>query len=170
MYWVLTMSDFWVLHNCQYARILNFWGYTWCFFFWKYIEVLNTCQDAIMEGFWIFQDFKFARFLHIQVLCKFLNMPDFGWIMPEFKLFWLWQRSEYAWSKFHKVLSLPPVLNMPGFGIWQGCELNMWGYTSCWISQNALIMLNNVSVYLNMPAYTWINRVLNMPEFCMCLL
>ena len=30
--------------------------------------------------------------------------------------------SEHAWSKFHKALNILPVLNMPGLGIWQGCE------------------------------------------------
>ena len=30
--------------------------------------------------------------------------------------------SEYAWSKFRRVLNVPLVLNMPGLGIWQGCE------------------------------------------------
>ena len=33
----------------------------------------------------------------------------------------LWQDSEYAWSTFHKVLK-PPVLNIPGLRLWQGCE------------------------------------------------
>ena len=28
----------------------------------------------------------------------------------------------YAWSTFHRVLSKPPVLNMPELRIWQGCE------------------------------------------------
>ena len=37
------------------------------------------------------------------------------------KLFWLWQYSEYAWSKFHRVSNMPPALNMPGLWIWQGC-------------------------------------------------
>ena len=34
----------------------------------------------------------------------------------------LWKCSEYAWSTFHIVLNKPPVLNMPGLRIWQGCE------------------------------------------------
>ena len=35
-----------------------------------------------MEGFWIFQDPEYARFLHIQGLHKVMNMPEHGWIMP----------------------------------------------------------------------------------------
>ena len=38
------------------------------------------------------------------------------------KLFCQWQDSEYAWQKFHKVLNMPPVLNMQGLGIKEGCE------------------------------------------------
>ena len=34
--------------------------------------------DAIVEGFWIFQDSEYARILHIQVLHKVLNMPEYG--------------------------------------------------------------------------------------------
>ena len=39
-------------------------------------------QDAIMEEFWIFQDYEYARFLNMQALHKVLNMPKYGWIMP----------------------------------------------------------------------------------------
>ena len=34
----------------------------------------------------------------------------------------LQQGSKYAWSAFHKVLNKPPVLNMPGHKIPQGCK------------------------------------------------
>ena len=39
-------------------------------------------QDANMEGFWIFQDAEYARFLRMQALLKFQNMPEDDWIMP----------------------------------------------------------------------------------------
>ena len=42
---------------------------------------------------------------------KVLNMPSV-----------LWQGSEYAWSTLHRVLNKPPILNMLGLRIWQGCE------------------------------------------------
>ena len=38
------------------------------------------------------------------------------------KLFSLWQGSQYAWSKFHRILNMPPVPNMSELGIWQGCK------------------------------------------------
>ena len=47
-------------------------------FFRKYGRVLNVCQDAIMEGFSIFQGSEYARFLRMQALPKVLNMPKIG--------------------------------------------------------------------------------------------
>ena len=52
------------------------------------------CQDGIMEGFWIFQDSKYARLLQMQALRKVLNMPEYGWIMPKYTIltmteFWI---------------------------------------------------------------------------------
>ena len=44
----------------------------------KYDRVLNMRRDAIMEEFCIFQEFEYARFLHIQALHKVLNMPEYG--------------------------------------------------------------------------------------------
>ena len=38
-------------------------------------------QDAITEAFWIFQDFKYAKFLCMQVLHKVLNMPEYDWML-----------------------------------------------------------------------------------------
>ena len=39
-------------------------------------------QEAMMEGFWIFQDSKYARFLRMQALHEVLNIPEYGRIMP----------------------------------------------------------------------------------------
>ena len=39
-------------------------------------------RDAIMEGFWIFQDSEYPGFLRMQVLHNVLNMAEYGWIMP----------------------------------------------------------------------------------------
>ena len=113
----LPISGFWVFQDCHYARLLNLQGYTWFTYFRKYERVLNMHWDAIMGGFWIFQNSKYARFLQMHGLDKVLNMPEYGWKMPD-KLFWLWQSSEYAWPKFQSVLNIPQHLNMPGLGIW----------------------------------------------------
>ena len=40
-------------------------------------------RNAITEGLWIFQDSEYAKFLHMQALHKILNMPEYGWIIPE---------------------------------------------------------------------------------------
>ena len=31
-----------------------------------------------MEGYWIFQDSEYVKFLHMQALHKVLNMPEYG--------------------------------------------------------------------------------------------
>ena len=36
------------------------------------------CRNAIMEGFVIFQDSKYAKFLRMQALHKVLSMPEHG--------------------------------------------------------------------------------------------
>ena len=40
-------------------------------------------QDAIMEGFWIFQDSEHARLPHMRGLHKVPDIPEHDWIMPE---------------------------------------------------------------------------------------
>ena len=62
---ILDISEFWILVNFR-----------------KYDRVQNMHWDAIMEGFWKFQDFEYARFLYMQVLHKALNMPEYGWTVP----------------------------------------------------------------------------------------
>ena len=69
----------------------------------------------------------------MQALLKVLNMAEYALIDPS-----LWHGSEYTWSMFHKVLDKPPVLNMPGFRMWQGCEYVRvrQGAEYAWISHN----------------------------------
>ena len=51
------MSEFWIFVNFR-----------------KYNRVLNMRRDAIMSGFWIFQDSEYTKFLRMQTLHKVLNM------------------------------------------------------------------------------------------------
>ena len=46
--------------------------------------------------------------------------------------------SKCGWSKGHRVLNMPPVLNMPGLRIQQGCEYARVrkGGEYAWISLN----------------------------------
>ena len=81
-------------------------------------------QDAIMEGFWIFQVSLYARFLHMQALHEIYNMSQYGWIMPN--------HSECTWSNLQKVLNKLLDLNMQGYeyaAVTQGAEY-------AWISMN----------------------------------
>ena len=120
MWWVSNMSLFPTLKDCQYARVLNFQGNTGFKYVRKYDWVLNMGWDAITEGFWIFQNPKYSRFLHVQALRKVLNMPEYAWIMLEQTVPTM-AGCEYVWSMFHRVLKFPPVLKMLGLGIWQSC-------------------------------------------------
>ena len=74
-----------VLNNTamQYARALNFQGYTEFTYFREYDSVLNMHWNVIMEGLWIFQDSEYDKILHMQALQKVLNMSEYRWIMPE---------------------------------------------------------------------------------------
>ena len=42
------------------------------------MTVLNMGQDETIEGFWIFQDSRYARFLRIHALHMVLNTPEYG--------------------------------------------------------------------------------------------
>ena len=66
------MPGFWIAMVTQ--------GFT---YFCKYEKVLNMRWDEIMEGLWIFQDSKYASFLHMRGLQKVLIMPEYSWVMPE---------------------------------------------------------------------------------------
>ena len=47
-------------------------------YFRKYDRVLSIRWNTVIEGFSTFQDFEYARFLHMQALYKILNMPEYG--------------------------------------------------------------------------------------------
>ena len=72
-------------------------------------------QDAIMEGL------DYSRILSMPVFCGCKRYTIF-WICLDRLNNALWQGSEYIWSTLHRVLNKPPVLNMLGHRIWQGCE------------------------------------------------
>ena len=57
---VLNMSEFWIFVS-----------------FGKYDRVLNICRDEILEGFWIFQDSEYTKFLRMLAFHKVLNMPEY---------------------------------------------------------------------------------------------
>ena len=126
---VLNMSDFWTFVNfCKYDRILNI---RW---------------DAIREGFWIFHDSEYVRFLHNASVTQGI---EYGWIMS-----------------YGRVLNMP-VQNLQGFKKASGSKyaraqnmarLWIWkGYTGCWIClhlpEYALIMCQYVWICFNNAEY-----------------
>ena len=139
---VLNISGFWIFQESQYARVLNFRGYTRLTYFCKYIRVLNFPGLAVCSSFWI------SRLT--QGLTIFVNMAGMQlWKGSEYsrilnmrgffiynKLFWLWLSYEHAWSKFHRVLNMSLVLNMPGLRIWPARDYARvtQGYEYAWIS------------------------------------
>ena len=60
------------VYGFKYVRVLSI--HKFC----KYGSVLNKRWNTIMEGFRIFQDSEYMRFLHMQALHKVLNMPENG--------------------------------------------------------------------------------------------
>ena len=153
-FWIYVRMQLWKgSEYCRFPSMPGFWISRFSQglpIFVNMIGVLNIRPDAVMEGLWIFQVSKYTKFLHMQVLHKVLNMPEYGWIIPEKKLFWLWQSSAFALSKFHRVLNMPLVLNMPGLRLWQ--IVNMRGlHRVLNIPEYTWICLNNASKCLNMP-------------------
>ena len=128
---------------------LNLWdssAYVWGF---KYVRVLNTPRLSILQGSEYASGRNNGRVLNITgcriwQISEYVSITkcsEYAWMMPAklFWPFWLWQSSEYAWSKFHRVLNMPSVLNMPGeLRIWQGCEYARVtkGVEYAWISLN----------------------------------
>ena len=67
-----------VLSMCRVLNTSEFWIFI---IFKKKNRVLNMRWDAIMEGFWIFQDSAYVRFQRMKSLYKILNKPAYSWIM-----------------------------------------------------------------------------------------
>ena len=71
------------LPDFKYSRVLNilnlsiYQGYTGFTYFHKCEKFLNQHQDAIMKGFWIFQDSEYSRFLHVRRLHKAPNIAEY---------------------------------------------------------------------------------------------
>ena len=115
----VSMAEFWICVGVQLWKAS------------EYSRIPNMIPN--MPGFCLFEGYR--RFK----VC--LNMVE----KSRNKLFQLWQVSEYAWSKFHRVLNMPPVLNMQELGIWQGCKYTRvtQGFEHDWIC------LSKASVCLN---------------------
>ena len=71
------------------------------------------------------------------------------------KLIWLWQRSQYAWSKFHRHLNMPPVLSVSGRNMAR-CEYIQGLHRVLNMLWKCLNMCEYTLIMLNMLEYTWI--------------
>ena len=116
----------------------------------RYVSVLNIpgvsiCQSSEFPGLcrvylfsWIWQGSEYAlgcnygrvfnildfRICQIPTYVSVTQDSEYAWIW--LNNVWtncskLWQGSEHAWSTFHRVFIVPPLLNMPELRIWQGC-------------------------------------------------
>ena len=112
-----------------------------------------------MKGLWacagmqLWKGFKYATFLHIQVLHKVLNMPEYGWIM-------LGQI----------------VLTMTGFWICLGKVSQGFEYASGYKCQGLeygkVVNMGELHRVLNMPKLAWkcLKKYLSMREYAMIML
>ena len=112
----------------------------------KYDRVLNMFQDA-------WKDSEYFKILNMPDFCICVTQgSEYVWIRLNNARIncsdrWLWQGSEYAWSKFHRILNMLLVLNMPGLRIRQGCEYARVTKDA----EDAWICLENASICVNMP-------------------
>ena len=121
------------MQGFSYASITQGFEYTWTWLDNRWIN----CSDYASAT----QGFQHAS-IWLKRIC--LNMTK-KWLD---KLFWLYQGSEYAWSKIHRVLNISPVFNdrvsnMPSLWIREG-------YTGRWI------YLNKPEYALKIPQDAWI--------------
>ena len=73
-----------ILNHWEGSEYVSGFRYVWVLNIRKFRKcdrVLNMRQDAILEGFSIFQGSEYTRFLRMQELHKVLNISEYGWIM-----------------------------------------------------------------------------------------
>ena len=147
----------------KYVRVLNVPGWSICqryaqlTYFRKYYRVLSMHRDAIIEGFWILQDFEYARELHMQVSQKVLNKHNCEWIMLGWTVLTMagfWICLVKVSSGFEYVsCSKCRARNKARFWI---CEV----YTGCWMCLNKPKYTFKITQYplimLSMLHCTWI--------------
>ena len=51
------------------------------------MTIMNMSRDPVTERFWIFQDSRYTRFLHMQALHNVPNMLEYGYIIHEYLFF-----------------------------------------------------------------------------------
>ena len=153
------MSWFWIFQDCQYARVLNFQGYTGFTSFHNY--------DVNMRGFWIcVQD----EIMDSSEYSRIPSTPSFC-ICKHYTSFWVWLNN--AWLNYS---DYDRVLNMPGQSFTEfeyvssSKYARAWNMTRLWICKVyieywiclrkpeyvLMIMPQYMWIYLNNAGYSWI--------------
>ena len=134
----------------KYVKVLNIAGLSICRGFRISSVTLSLPIFVNMTGFWICTGHNNGRVLNIpgfwicqiSAYASITQGSKYDWIWLNNAwinwLFWLWQGSEYACSKFYRILNMSLILNMLRLGIWQGWEYARitQGAEYAWISPN----------------------------------
>ena len=155
-FWVLLGS--WILIGSwafiEFIALVGFWilSASWgpLFRYTLFIKILHKVY--LFSEKW--QDSEYASGCNYG---RVLNIPGFRIcqvsayvsLTKSFEYAWIWlnnariwQGSEYAWLKFHRLLNVRLVLNIPGLRIWQGCKY--------------VRVTPGTEYALIMPQYTWV--------------
>ena len=102
-------------------------------------------RDAIVEGFWIFQDSECARCLCMQALHKVLNILEYGWIMPYGRVLNMFGNASQGFasgSKFARTQNM----------------VRLWTCDGCtgWVILNKPDYALKMSQFLSNVEYDWI--------------
>ena len=102
-------------------------------------------RDAIVEGFWIFQDSECARCLCMQALHKVLNILEYGWIMPYGRVLNMFGNASQGFASGSKFAR---TQNMVRLWICDGC--------TGWVCLNKPDYALKMSQLLSNVEYDWI--------------
>ena len=143
----VNISGFWVFQACHYAQASKFPGLHRFVYFRKYDRGLNIRRNATKEGFWIFQNSEYFRFLRMQALrfrICLKNCSDYGRVMNMTGFIGCWTSSASKYARAPNMTRL-----------WF-CE----GYSGLWICldkpEYALVMSQYAWIWLNSAKYAWI--------------
>ena len=111
----------------KYIRVLKIWRFS-------YDRILNVSDAWICNYGWVLNIPGF-QVCPVPAYASIAQGSEYAWIWLNNAL---WKSSENAWSTFHRVLHMPPFLNVSGLRIWQSFEYASvtQGAKYAWISLN----------------------------------
>ena len=114
---ILSIPWLWIWHGSEFPTqglpIFVNMTVLWIYVSTQLCKSPQYSRNPIMLDFCLCKHYT-RYWISLNMAGQFLNKP--------FWPFWLWQGSDCARSKFHRVFNKSPVLNMPWLGIWYGCE------------------------------------------------